>query len=150
MKKRRILFNDNWRFTLTEPDSDGKTLENAHWYNVEIPHDWLIGDTANLYKSGCGWYEKYFTVDALGEDDCYILIFDGVYMDTTVYVNDKEVGKWKYGYTTFSFDITGALKNGENRILVRVNHKSPNTRWYSGAGIYRNCLLYTSPSPRDS
>ena len=59
-------------------------------------------------------------------------------MDTTVYVNDKEVGKWKYGYTTFSFDITGALKNGENRILVRVNHKSPNTRWYSGAGIYRN------------
>ena len=57
MKKRRILFNDNWRFTLTEPDSDGKTLENAHWYNVEIPHDWLIGDTANLYKSGCGWYE---------------------------------------------------------------------------------------------
>lgn len=127
MKKRRILFNDNWRFTLTEPDSDGKTLENAHWYNVEIPHDWLIGDTANLYKSGCGWYEKYFTVDALGEDDCYILIFDGVYMDTTVYVNDKEVGKWKYGYTTFSFDITDALKNGENRILVRVNHKSPNT-----------------------
>lgn len=141
MKKRRILFNDNWRFTLTEPDSDGKTLENAHWYNVEIPHDWLIGDTANLYKSGCGWYEKYFTVDALGEDDCYILIFDGVYMDTTVYVNDKEVGKWKYGYTTFSFDITDALKNGENRILVRVNHKSPNTRWYSGAGIYRNVWL---------
>ena len=69
-----------------------------------------------LYKSGCGWYEKYFTVDALGEDDCYILIFDGVYMDTTVYVNDKEVGKWKYGYTTFSFDITDALKNGENRL----------------------------------
>ena len=62
-------------------------------------------------------------------------------MDTTVYVNDKEVGKWKYGYTTFSFDITDALKNGENRILVRVNHKSPNTRWYSGAGIYRNVWL---------
>ncbi len=60
-------------------------------------------------------------------------------MDTTVYVNDKEVGKWKYGYTTFSFDITDALKNGENRILVRVNHKSPNTRWYSGAEYTEMC-----------
>lgn len=141
MEKSRILFNDNWRFALTEPDSDETALRDIHWYNVEIPHDWLIGDTANLYKSGCGWYEKYFTIDALDEDDSYILIFDGVYMDTAVYVNGKEVGEWKYGYTTFYFDITDALQDGENRILLRVNHKSPNTRWYSGAGIYRNVWL---------
>lgn len=141
MKNRKVLFNDNWKFALTAPDSDETALENIHWYNVEIPHDWLIGDTANLYKSGCGWYEKHFDIDSLDKDDCYIIIFDGVYMDTTVYVNGKEVGEWKYGYTTFSFDITDALKNGDNRILVKVNHKSPNTRWYSGAGIYRNVWL---------
>ena len=53
-------------------------LNGIHWYDVEIPHDWLIGDTANLYKSGCGWYEKHLLIDDKGEDDCYILIFDGV------------------------------------------------------------------------
>ena len=51
MEKRTVLFNDNWKFALTEPDSDEKALQNVHWYNVEIPHDWLIGDTANLYRS---------------------------------------------------------------------------------------------------
>ena len=141
MEKRTVLFNDNWKFALTEPDSDEKALQNIHWYNVEIPHDWLIGDTANLYKSGCGWYEKHFSVDKLDAQDCYILMFDGVYMDTTVYVNGKTVGEWKYGYTSFSFDITDSLIKGDNRILVRVNHKAPNTRWYSGAGIYRNVWL---------
>lgn len=141
MEKRTVLFNDNWKFALTAPDSDESVLNGIHWYDVEIPHDWLIGDTANLYKSGCGWYEKHLLIDDKGEDDCYILIFDGVYMDTTVYVNGKQVGEWKYGYTTFSFDITDYLENGDNRILVRVNHKAPNTRWYSGAGIYRNVWL---------
>ena len=141
MEKRTVLFNDNWKFALTAPDSDESVLNGIHWYDVEIPHDWLIGDTANLYKSGCGWYEKHLLIYDKGEDDCYILIFDGVYMDTTVYVNGKQVGEWKYGYTTFSFDITDYLENGDNRILVRVNHKAPNTRWYSGAGIYRNVWL---------
>ena len=141
MEKRTVLFNDNWKFALTAPDSDESVLNGIHWYDVEIPHDLLIGDTANLYKSGCGWYEKHLLIDDKGEDDCYILIFDGVYMDTTVYVNGKQVGEWKYGYTTFSFDITDYLENGDNRILVRVNHKAPNTRWYSGAGIYRNVWL---------
>ena len=163
MEKRTVLFNDNWKFALTEPDSDETALQNIHWYNVEIPHDWLIGDTANLYKSGCGWYEKHFRIDKLDERDCYILIFDGVYMDTTVYVNGKTVGEWKYGYTSFSFDITDSLAEGDNRILVRVNHKAPNTRWYSGAGIYRNVWLrktsrnhiiqdgiYISARPNDS
>ena len=89
MEKRTVLFNDNWKFALTAPDSDESVLNGIHWYDVEIPHDWLIGDTANLYKSGCGWYEKHLLIDDKGEDDCYILIFDGVYMDTTVYVNGK-------------------------------------------------------------
>ena len=141
MKKGRLLFNDGWQFALTEPDSDMDALKNVHWYDVEIPHDWLIGDTANLYKSGCGWYRKSFTLAKAELSDGFILCFDGVYMDTTVYVNDKKVGEWKYGYTSFSFDISDYVKAGTNKILVRVNHKAPNTRWYSGAGIYRNVYL---------
>ena len=141
MRKGRILFNDNWQFTLTEPDSKKSAVRDAHWYDVEIPHDWLIGDTANLYKSGCGWYKKNFKIEKSELSDCFILCFDGVYMDTTVYVNGKEAGVWKYGYTSFSFDISDYLKSGKNEILVRVNYKSPNTRWYSGAGVYRNVYL---------
>ena len=147
MRKGRILFNDNWQFTLTEPDSKKSAIRDAHWYDVELPHDWLIGDTANLYKSGCGWYKKSFKVEKGELSDCFILCFDGVYMDTTLYINGKEAGVWKYGYTSFSFDISDYLKSGKNEILVRVNHKSPNTRWYSGAGIYRNVYLrHTSKS----
>lgn len=141
MRKGRILFNDNWQFTLTEPDSKKSAVKDAVWYDVELPHDWLIGDTANLYKSGCGWYKKSFKIEKEELDDSFILCFDGVYMDTTVYVNGKEAGVWKYGYTSFHFDISELLKSGRNEILVRVNHKSPNTRWYSGAGIYRSVYL---------
>ncbi len=141
MEKGRFLFCDGWQFALTEPDSNVDAISDVHWYNVEIPHDWLIGDTANLYKSGCGWYKKKFKLEEKGENDCYIICFDGVYMDTTVYVNGSMAGEWKYGYTSFSFDITDYLHNGDNEILVRVNYKSPNSRWYSGAGIYRNVYL---------
>ncbi|MBR4305842.1 MAG: beta-galactosidase, partial [Ruminiclostridium sp.] len=141
MRKGRILFCDNWKFALTEPDSTKEELKGVHWYNVEVPHDWLIGDPRNLYKSGTGWYRKSFNIEETELSDSFILCFDGVYMDTTVYINGKEAGEWKYGYTSFSFDISQYLVSGENEVLVRVNHKAPNTRWYSGAGIYRNVYL---------
>ncbi len=138
MKK---LWCDGWSFALTEPNSDRTALENAHWYDVEIPHDWLIGDTANLYKSGCGWYKKTFRLTSEEAKSSYILCFDGVYMDSTVYLNGEKVGEWKYGYTSFDFDITEYIREGENEVMVRVNYVSPNSRWYSGAGIYRNVYL---------
>lgn len=138
LKRGKTLFNDNWQFTLTPPDSEMKALKNVHWYDVEIPHDWLIYDTSKLYESGCGWYRKTLSIEKEELDSCFILCFDGVYMDTTLYINGKQAGEWKYGYTAFSFDISEYLKEGDNEILVRVNHKSPNTRWYSGAGIFRN------------
>ncbi len=136
-----ILFNDNWLFALTAPDSDISALGNANWYNVKLPADWLINDTARLYESGCGWYKKSFAASAPAENEACFICFDGVYMDTTVYVNGKKAGEWKYGYTSFYFDITRLVTDGENEILVRVNHKSPNSRWYSGAGIFRNVYL---------
>lgn len=73
------------------------------------------------------------------------LRFDGVYMDSALYINDCLAGEWKYGYSTFEYDVTDFLHEGENLLVMRVVHQSPNSRWYSGAGIYRNVWLLTVP-----
>jgi beta-galactosidase len=135
----KILFNDGWEFAksnLETTDSDELKFEP-----IDIPHDWLIYNTLNLYENSTGWYRKRFTF-ARGEKQ-FLLYFDGVYMDSAVYINGKFVGQWKYGYSSFEHDITEALVDGENKILVKVVHQSPNSRWYSGAGIYRNVWLKT-------
>ncbi len=139
---KNLLWNDGWQFCLCENDAlDINSADNASWTEVEVPHDWLIGDTRDLYASGDGWYMKRFQVgsDMLG-GRVYIN-FDGVYMDSTVYVNHKAAGDWKYGYSAFSFDITDLLTEGENVVHVQVRYKAPNTRWYSGAGIFRDVSL---------
>ena len=133
------LFNGGWGFWCGEPDSDvaqaGKHL--AEFQKVELPHDWLIADAKNLYRDGCGYYRKIFSMQP-EEDKRYSLIFEGVYMDTTIRVNGQQAGEWKYGYSTFEIDLTPFVREGENEILVSVNFRSPNSRWYSGAGIYRD------------
>ncbi|MGQ8870645.1 glycoside hydrolase family 2 TIM barrel-domain containing protein [Paenibacillus sp. TSA_86.1] len=108
---------------------------------VELPHDWLIYDTLDLYENSIGWYRKTF--EYTKDEQQVLLCFDGVYMDSTVYVNGQLVGEWKYGYSAFEHEITDALVDGDNEILVKVVHQSPNSRWYSGAGIYRNVWLRT-------
>jgi len=142
------LFNDNWYFTKQKPDTPYELFMNNDkaWEPVEVPHDWLIFDTRNLYESGDGWYRKNFSIPCMKPDDKYFLRFEGVYMDSTVYVNGKQVGEWKYGYSTFEFDITSYLADGSNEVVVRVVYRSPNSRWYSGAGIYRNVWLITKKS----
>lgn len=138
----KILFNDNWQFILKKIGTNLFEIENEkEWHNTEIPHDWLIGNSHHLYDEGEGWYKKEFSVDSVGENDSYILCFDGIYMNSTVYVNGKEVGTWKYGYSSFSFDISEFIIVGTNTIFVQVKYETPNTRWYSGAGIYRNVYL---------
>ena len=145
MTARDILFNDGWQFSLTEIGTPIRALENTPWYNVSLPHDWLIGDTDNLYKTGEGWYRRQLEVTAQELEGRIFLNFDGVYTDTALIVNGSEVGVWRYGYTPFEFDITDFLHEGSNEILVRVDHRSPNTRWYSGAGIYRDVTLKYRP-----
>lgn len=140
--KRKRLFNDNWEFTLLDNGSTLADTENAEYRPVPIPHDWLIYDVSDLYRSGDGWYRKYFTADDFFSRS-YILYFDGIYMDSTIYVNGKEAVSWTYGYSSFSTDISEYLTEGENRIDVCVRYRSPNSRWYSGAGIFRNVWLYT-------
>ena len=138
---KKTLFCDKWEFS---KNPIGTEYENASgWKKVALPHDWLIWDTADLYETSTGWYRRILTHSDDGMRT--FLRFEGVYMDCRVYVNGTLAGEWKYGYTTFGFDITGLLHEGDNLIAVRVDYRSPNSRWYSGAGIFRNVWLCRFP-----
>ncbi len=128
-----IPFQDGWEFAKGEP---------ANFTPVYLPHDWLIADTEHLYQSGVGYYRRALDVRFLLEGQRLFLRFDGVYMDTAVFVNGKMAGEWKYGCTAFTLDITGFIRREEsNELLVRVDYKAPSARWYTGAGIYRDVFL---------
>lgn len=138
------LWNENWMFLKTQVDTQISELEGK-WQDfcaVDMPHDWLIYDALNLYEDSTGWYLKKFHLD-VETDKKYFIYFEGIYMDSTIYINGEVVGEWKYGYSSFSLDITSYLRNGENEVLVRVLFKGPNSRWYSGAGIYRDVWFLT-------
>ncbi|SFR78320.1 glycoside hydrolase family 2 TIM barrel-domain containing protein [Anaeromicropila populeti] len=143
---KKILFNNNWEFTRQEIGCDIHKIEKDEcmWNTIDIPHDWVIYDSAIFHESCEGWYRKRFSIQLLPEEKMhYILRFDGIYMDSSIYVNGTKAGEWKYGYSTFELDITSLLKNGDNEILVRVILQVPNSRWYTGGGIYRNVWLKT-------
>lgn len=142
--ERKLLFNDQWKFSKQQLGVSLEAMDCAdvEWSEIDLPHDWLIYNTNDLYETGEGWYKKTFVLDSV-EDRVISLRFDGVYMDSTLYVNNQVAGEWKYGYTTFEFDITKYLVTGTNEIKVKVVYQSPNSRWYSGAGIYRNVWLKT-------
>ena len=143
----KYLFNDGFHFLRTPL---GTTYQQAsgrleEFQNVDIPHDWLIYDSNKLYEDGIGWYEKrFFWKEPEGKRA--FLTFEGIYMDSTVYVNGSKVGEWKYGYSSLTFEITDYLVQGENQLFVSVCFQSPNSRWYSGAGIYRNVYLRVTES----
>ncbi len=136
MTKQRLM-NDGWLFAKQPLGTAPNQAARADWQAVDIPHDWLIVDPLNLYETGEGWYRKQISGDH--SEGCRVALrFEGVYMECTFYVNGEMAGEWKYGYTTFEIDVTDHLRPGENELLVRVVYRSPNTRWYSGAGIYRS------------
>ncbi len=136
------LWTDGWSFMKTPLNTTWEEMQKQkkNFAPVELPHDWLIYDAKNLYEDSFGWYRKSFE-NPLSEGERLQFRFDGVYMDSTIYVNGKAVMDWKYGYTTFTADVTDYLKKGKNEIVVLVRHQSPNSRWYSGAGIYRNVWM---------
>lgn len=143
---QKMLWNQGWRFAKT--DVEGTFENRAQWETglapVDLPHDWLIYNTLDLYEDSIGWYQKTFQVEEPIAGN-YILRFEGVYMNSSVYVNGQKVGDWKYGYSTFDWNITEFLQQGENEVVVKVMHQAPNSRWYSGAGIYRNVWLIWLP-----
>ena len=140
---KTTLFNSGWSFALAPI---GDTPSPKDYAPIDIPHDWLIWNTNDLYGSGCGCYKKVFNLSCVAEK-VFILRFEGVYADCDVLLNGEKIFEWKYGYTTFDVELTNA-KEGENLLEVLVYHRSPNTRWYSGAGIYRNVWLTESGKNR--
>lgn len=138
----RYLFDGGWEFLETGLDTTFNDIQKQkdNFKKVEIPHDWLIYDSTDLYRDGLGWYSKDFEYNEDPSKRCFIT-FEGIYMDSEVYVNGKSVWTWKYGYSSFTFELTDYLEMGTNNITVSVRYQSLNTRWYSGAGIYRDVWL---------
>ena len=152
--RERLSFNDDWRFSLSD-DSLAAQLDYADsgWRELNLPHDWAIegdfskdnpsGTGGGALPGGIGWYRKTFTPKNADKEKNFRIEFDGVYMNSEVFINGTLLGKRPYGYISFSYDLTPYLKWGEkNVIAVRVdNAEQPNSRWYSGCGIYRNVWL---------
>lgn len=142
--KRIHSFNNDWMFWLDRTCGEELPQEGVHWAPVQLPHDWQIWQVGNLYEDGTGWYRKRFDWCPEAGVRC-ALYFEGVYMDTTLFVNGQWGGDWKYGYSSFHYDVTDLLIPGENEVCVRCRLRHPNSRWYSGAGIYRDVWLWELP-----
>ena len=149
--RERVCFDSDWKFILGDSAQMASVEYNdAHWRKLNVPHDWAIegdfyagnpsGAGGGALPGGIGWYRKVFSLPA-GSGKIF-LEFDGVYMNSTVYVNGHKVGFRPYGYSSFEYDITPYVHEGENVVAVRVdNSDQPNSRWYSGCGIYRHVWL---------
>ncbi len=163
----KFLFNDSWQFAelgidetsmfkegpsgkepvLFSPDQFFDLADKQIYKPVSVPHDWQIYHVKDLYRNSVGFYKKTFTLNESDYSDRYIALnFEGVYMNSAVWVNGKKAGEWKYGYSAFEFDISKLVQAGNNEILVIVVYQNCNTRWYSGAGIFRDVNLINSPA----
>ena len=143
------FFDNGWRFVLADSAQMSKTdYHDTHWRALNLPHDWAVegdflcsnpsGAGGGALPGGIGWYRKTFNLQKK-QGERYFIEFDGVYMNARVYINGKEVGYRPYGYSSFEYDITPYLTAGRNVVAVRVdNSDQPNSRWYSGCGIYRH------------
>ena len=150
-------FDKGWLFTLADSAGMEKaSYVDINWRHLDLPHDWAIeGDFAPTNPSGAsggalpggiGWYRKHFSVNPKEKNQRYVIAFDGVYMNATVYINGQKLGTRPYGYSSFEYDLTPYInKKGDNVVAVRVNNgDQPNSRWYSGCGIYRHVWLVKS------
>ncbi|MDB4920392.1 glycoside hydrolase family 2 TIM barrel-domain containing protein [Mucilaginibacter sp.] len=153
------LFDDNWSFYRGGAlSAENESYDDAKWKRVDLPHDWSIEDlpgtsspfTQNAISQvgggftigGTAWYRKTFTVPTTQKGKRLIIQFDGVYMNSTVFINGHNLGTHPYGYTSFWYDITDKIKFGQKNIIaVEVKNEGQNTRWYSGSGIYRHVWL---------
>ena len=152
----RQCFDKDWRFILGDSAQMSQVDYNdSFWRRLDVPHYWAIegefyagnpsGAGGGALPGGIGWYRKHFNLgdcETNMKETKFFLEFDGVYMNSTVYVNGQKVGYRPYGYSSFEYDITPYVKEGENVVAVRVdNSDQPNSRWYSGCGIYRHVWL---------
>lgn len=168
--RTEILLDKNWKFSREDVSAASQPeYDDSKWQSVTIPHDWAIygpfdsrndlqvmaivqdgqkqaeahaGRTGGLPFVGVGWYRTQVKLPQFAPGKKATIIFDGAMSHAKVYVNGQNVGYWPYGYNSFHFDITHALKPGaENTIAVRLENPTEFSRWYPGAGLYRNVHL---------
>ncbi len=149
-----LKFNKDWKFILEDKTGFESTLlDDAEWRSLDLPHDWGVegkfnqnnpaGGNGAFLPTGIGWYRKIFVLPDSLKGKRIVIQFDGIYMNSKVYINGHFLGQYPYGYSSFQYDLTEFIKAGEkNTIAVRVdNSLQPASRWYAGSGIYRNVWL---------
>ena len=151
-----INFNKDWRFALNPEGNDDPAspqFDDSGWRTLDLPHDWAIEGDFDEHNPSCtgggalpggiGWYRKSFNFSKKDQGQIISIEFDGVYMNSSVYLNGHLLGTRPYGYISFSYDLTPYLNwDGENVLAVKVdNSDQPNSRWYSGCGIYRDVRI---------
>ncbi len=151
--RQHLLIDFNWKFVKSDvKGAEEQKFDDTNWRTLNIPHDWSIeGEfkedaitkgSGGYLPTGIGWYRKHFNLSRIDKYQQFWIEFDGVYMNSDVWINGQHLGKHPYGYTSFYYDLTPFIKKGENIIAVRVDNSiQPNSRWYSGSGIYRHVWL---------
>jgi beta-galactosidase len=152
-QRQRLSLDPGWRFFLGDlKGAEQPRFDDRRWRRLDLPHDWSIegtpsedapgGGRVGFFPSGIGWYRKSFRLPAGTQGRVVWLEFDGVYMNSDVWINGVHLGRRPYGYLSFAHDVTQHLRPGINLVAVRVdNSRQPNSRWYTGSGIYRHVWL---------
>ncbi len=159
LPRQELAADAGWKFFLGDPSgAETPMFVDASWRAVDLPHDWSIeskpdkdnpsGSGGGFFPGGIGWYRKAFHAPANWNGKRVSVEFDGVYRDATVYFNGHKLGTHPYGYTAFTFDLTPQMNFADVNVLaVRVdNSAQPNSRWYSGSGIYRHVRIIVTDS----
>lgn len=169
--RTETMLEKGWKFTRNDnPEQANINFNDSKWQSVRVPHDWAIygpfdksndihrmaivqdgqttaiehyGRTGGLPFTGTGWYRNTFSIPDFSKDKMVSIKFDGAMSNARVFVNGKEVGEWKHGYNTFHFDITPFINSDgkDNVLAVRLENFDEQSRWYPGAGLYRNVHL---------
>ena len=156
---KAVLFDSDWRFHRGGAQlAEQPGFDDSTWRLLDLPHDWSIEDLPGTNSpfnrdaisqvnggftiGGTGWYRKSFSIPLEQKGNIFTLLFEGIYMNSEVWINGLSVGSQPYGYTSFFIDITSKVKFGEKNVLaVKVRNEGENSRWYSGSGIYRHVWL---------
>jgi beta-galactosidase len=157
-QRQRFSMDPGWRFALgDQTGAERPTFDDRTWRRLDLPHDWSVertprqdapgGGRVGYFPTGLGWYRKSFRLPAGVRGRQALLELDGVHMNSDVWINGVHLGRRPYGYVSFAYDVTRHLVSGVNVVAVRVdNSAQPNSRWYTGSGIYRHVwLTFTNP-----
>jgi beta-galactosidase len=155
-----LAADSGWKFVLGDPSgAEASSFLDQAWRTVQLPHDWSIesapdksnpsGSGGGFFPNGTGWYRKVFSAPLAWKGKRVKVQFDGIYRNATIYLNGHKLGSEPYGYTSFELDLTPELRFTDRNVLaVRVdNSAQPNSRWYTGSGIYRHVrVVVTDPT----